>query len=132
MKIAFVGGKYRGETIHEVYENIQTAKRVSLDLWRMGYASLCPHLNTSFFDGAVYDGDDDLWLKGALVMLRRCDLLVLVYGWQGSAGARKEKDHADKWGIPTFEFPADVEYLKEYAHLNKDICQPEDTLKEGY
>lgn len=42
MKAAFVCGPYRSATIRGTVENIQHAEELALDLWRFGYAALCP------------------------------------------------------------------------------------------
>jgi hypothetical protein len=104
MLLAYVAGPYRdprGE--YFVGQNIRATADVAVELWRMGYAVLTPHLNTAFFGGAC---PDDVWLKGDLVMLRRCDLVVLVPGWQKSSGTRGEVAEARACGIPVFEWTA--------------------------
>jgi excisionase family DNA binding protein len=100
--VAYLAGPYRDPRgAYWVRENIRTAERVALQLWQHGLPTLCPHLNTALWDGA---GPDDLWLHGDLIMLSRCDLVILGPGWQHSPGAQAERAKADQIGIPVLEW----------------------------
>ncbi|MEW6047307.1 MAG: DUF1937 family protein [Bacillota bacterium] len=100
-EVAYVSGPYRAATPPGIWANIMRARDVAMDLWRMGYIAICPHLNTMLFDGIREDAD---WLAGDLEILRRCDLVVLVPGWRESAGARAEVEEARRRGIPVYEW----------------------------
>jgi hypothetical protein len=99
--LAYIAGPYRSATPSGIVANIRAAEAVAIELWRMGFAVLTPHLNTALMDGLC---PDEVWLKGDLVMLGRCDLLVLVPGWERSSGARAERTHAVLHGIPVYEW----------------------------
>ena len=101
MKIAYVAGKYRGKAPSDIYDNIAKARDVAIKLWKLGYATICPHLNTQFMDGIV---PDDSFLKGDLEIIERCDLVVVVDNWEDSEGAKAEVILANIKGIPAFEF----------------------------
>lgn len=103
MKIAFIAGPYRAPTIRAVVENIRAAEAVALDLWRLGYAVICPHLNSALLDGAV---PDEVFLAGDLELLARSDLVVALSTWSESVGARGEVEAAWARGIPVFEWPS--------------------------
>lgn len=104
MKVAYVAGPYRADTIHGVAQNIQKARNVALRLWKLGYAVICPHSNTAFFDVAC---PDSVWLEGNIEILKRCDLVVLVDGWENSAGTRREVEVAAAYGIPIYVYQND-------------------------
>ncbi len=57
-------------------------------------------MNTAFFGGAA---PDDIWLEGDLEILRRCDAVLCVDGWQSSKGATAEVGEARQRSIPVFE-----------------------------
>lgn len=101
MKLAYVAGPYRAASEWRVKQNIEAAERVAVMLWKLGFAVICPHKNTAFFGGIL---PDDVWLKGDLEIMRRCDLVVLVPGWETSAGARGEAEQAKRYGIPVYEW----------------------------
>ena len=104
MRLVYLAGPYRdarGE--YFVGQNIRAAASIAIELWRLGYAVITPHLNTAFFGGAC---PDEVWLEGDLVMMRRCDFVVLVPGWDKSSGTRAEVAEARRLGIPVCEWPA--------------------------
>ncbi len=110
MKVVYVAGKYRHPDPRGIVQNIRAAEAVALELWRMGFAVITPHLNTALFDGAA---PDDVWLRGDIEIMRRCDLIVLVEGWSESSGARRENATARMLGMPVYEWSKDVDLLGE-------------------
>lgn len=96
MKIAFISGSYRHETINGVLMNILKARAVSLKYWKKGYAVICPHLNAALMDGEM---PDDTWLEGDIEILKRCDVIVMIKGWEQSIGAKKELEVAIQNGL---------------------------------
>lgn len=99
--LCYVAGPYRDPRgPWFIQANIRAAETVALSLWQRGYPAICPHLNTAMMDGAAAD---EIWLAGDLVMLARCDAVVLVSGWQRSTGTRAEVEFARERGIPIFE-----------------------------
>lgn len=97
MTLAYVAGPFRASNAWEIEQNIRRAEEPALALWRMGYAVICPHTNTRFFQGAA---PDRVWLDGDLEMLRRCDLVVVTPDWRKSRGARAEVKLAVEEDIP--------------------------------
>jgi len=97
LKLVYVAGKYRGKTINETYENVALVREHSVKLWKLGYAVLCPHTNTSFMDGVM---PDQAFLDGTMEMLKRCDLIYMIPNWKQSSGAILEREYAQKNGIP--------------------------------
>ena len=105
MKLVYVAGAYRGRTHNDIAENIAAARAVATHLWSLGYAVICPHLNSAFMSGAA---PEDVFLNGGLEMVRRSDLVVLTDGWAGSQGTAREIEEARKHGIPIF---SDIEFV---------------------
>lgn len=100
MRICFLAGPYRAPTIRGVVLNVRAAESVAVELWKLGtVVPLCAHLNSALFDGIV---PDEVFLEGALELLRRSDAIVLAPGWRGSAGARAELAEAERLGLPVF------------------------------
>jgi hypothetical protein len=114
MKLAYVSGKYRDKRgPWYILQNIRAAETVALELWRMGFAVICPHKNTALFDGAV--PSDQVWLDGDLEMVRRSDLIVMIPEADDSEGARIEMREAIKHDISVYRWPRDIELLRELA-----------------
>jgi hypothetical protein len=104
MQVAFVTGPYRDQRgAFYIGENIGNARRIAAELWKMGFAVICPHLNTAHFDGLV---DDQTFLDGLIEILLRCDVVVMLRGHEDSEGTQAEIAAAKRAGIP-------VRYLDE-------------------
>ena len=109
MKIDFISGPYRPTNGKTTLENIRHAEKYAIKYWRLGYAVICPHLNTVHFDGLC---NDSVWLKGDIEILKRCDVIVLIPGWKESSGARKERETASKSGLEIIEEIEDAEVFE--------------------
>lgn len=99
-KVVFVSGKFTAGNSWEREQNIREAEQVALEIWRLGAAAICPHTNTRHFDGILpaqvfYDGD--------IAILRKCDAVFMVPGWENSIGAQDEHAVAYALGIPVFD-----------------------------
>jgi len=99
VKVIYIAGKYRGPTPWAVEQNIRAAAEVAARVWEMGHVALCPHTNSAHMEGVA---SDEAFLAGTLELMRRCDAVVLVPNWRGSAGARAEVEEADRLGLPVF------------------------------
>lgn len=112
-KLIYVAGPFRGKNNWDIECNVRRAEELALKVWQTpGFAALCPHTNTRFFQGAA---PDDVWLEGTLEMLRRCDGVVLTEFWERSSGARTEVREAINLGIPVYDNAGDLSIDR---HLN--------------
>ena len=91
MRVAYIAGPYRGKTIADVVQNIRFAESYAVKYWKLGFAVICPHMNTALFDGHA---EDSVWLAGGLEFVRRSDIIVMIPGWQRSSGSIKELELA--------------------------------------
>jgi Domain of unknown function (DUF4406) len=83
-EVLYVIGPYRAKTIREIVENIRRAEAVALKYWQKGYVVICPHTNSALFDGAI---TDEVILQGDIEIMKRCDGVVILPGWQKSSGS---------------------------------------------
>ena len=93
MKVAYVAGPYRADTIWGVKRNIRNAEKYAMKYWRLGYAVICPHANS-----ALFPGDPQMYLDGDIEILKRCDVIVMIPGWEKSQGAKDELEKASVLG----------------------------------
>ncbi|HYE77969.1 MAG TPA: DUF1937 family protein [bacterium] len=110
--VAYVAGPYRdGRGSFFVEQNIRAAEAIAVELWKMGFAVICPHANTRHFDGSA---PDSVWLEGDLEFVRRSDVLVTVPGWPRSVGARNEVNVARLADVPVLHWgsPAHILHLQ--------------------
>lgn len=92
----------------EQEQNIRKAENIALELWRNGFTAFCPHTMTRFYQGAA---EDDVWLKGDLVILKRCDAIVFCSGWEQSIGSNVEYDFSTKNAIPKFYVDLNMSWI---------------------
>jgi nucleoside 2-deoxyribosyltransferase len=103
MKLCYVAGAYRGYGDFEVFHNIIAARTVAERLWKMGYPTICPHLNSQFMSGLT---DEEVFIEGGKLMIEKCDMVVLVSpdSPEKSQGTKAEVNHAFDRGIPVMVF----------------------------
>lgn len=95
IRLAYIAGPYRSGHGRTILENCRNAEKVAIKYWKLGYAVICPHKNTEFFDGLA---DDSVWLEGDLEILKRCDVMVCMENYLESSGAAAEHEYAKKLG----------------------------------
>ena len=106
MKILYICGPY-GTTpvgydeIHGARYNINEASRYALEAARKGWAPLCPHKNTAGFQHAT-DISPEFWMEVCLSLLEKADAILMIPGWETSAGARRELELAHDLGLSIF------------------------------
>lgn len=106
IRLVYIAGPFRGANAWEVEQNIRRAEALCLEVWAAGFVGVCPHSMLRFFDGALAD---DVWLKGDIELLVRCDAVLLARGWRRSKGAEIEMGLAKDAGMPMFESVRDLE-----------------------
>ena len=91
-------------------KNINTARQTAIKVWEAGFTCLCPHLNTANFEKDCKCKYED-YIEGDLELLKVCDCLLMLKGWEDSNGARKEYKCALENEMLVF---SDLETLKRY------------------
>lgn len=99
MKLIYVAGAYRAKTDWRRQLNIVKAKVVGLQLLKKGYVPIIPHSMYANFDGEC---QDEVFLEADLTLLRVCEGVVLVPGWEESAGVEAELKEARSRQMPVF------------------------------
>lgn len=107
MKIVYIAGPFSATTELERNENCTRMERVAAEVWRLGAVAVNPNGNSRHLKDFI---PYRTILEGDLVLLSRCDAVMLVKGWATSHGALKEIAHAQSLGIPVF---------KSYVELRK-------------
>lgn len=123
--LVYVAGPYRDPrgTVF-VEENIRRAEEVAKELWKRGYAVICPHANTRHFDGLV---PSEEFIAGDLQIVCRCDLVVMLPDWQHSEGAKQEYLEAKDRGVPVVEWSKILQLrqlLQEVPEGVRPLLQP--------
>lgn len=109
MKVIYIAGKYRGPNAWAIEQNIRAAEDVAAQVWAAGHAALCPHANARhMLEGVTTEA---VALAGTLEMMRRCDAVIVVEGWEHSEGAKAEVAEANVIGLPIMYAWGDGYYL---------------------
>ena len=112
--LIYVAGPYSSNNLTVRDNYIANAERVSARLWELGFAVLCPHLNSRNFERITKVGYNE-FIEGYLTILRRCDIAIFLPGWQKSAGCLRELSFCKSRKIPAvFNF---AELWKEVKNL---------------
>lgn len=99
--LIYVAGRYRAATREAVAANIEAARQLGTQAARLGWYPVIPHANTAHMELELTH-PDYFWLSGTLELMTRCDAVVLVDGWESSAGTLGEIAKADALRIPVF------------------------------
>jgi len=112
LRVVYVAGPLFGPNDWEIRRNIHRAASLGYEVAKLGAYPVIPHTNT----GSVFIGtmSPEFWYAGTLELLRRCDAIILVSGWEESRGAVAEIAEAKRLNMPVFER---VEELKTWLAL---------------
>lgn len=99
--VLYVSGPYSGLDEDAIDVNIKKAGKIAQQLWDEGFTVFCPHTNTAHFshESTPYEG----YIEGDLVLVARCDAIVMIEDWQKSKGALIEKERAELLNLPVFD-----------------------------
>jgi len=100
LKLVYIAGPYRADTENGVHENIEAARKVAVEVWKLGAVAVCPQLNSAYMCGVV---PVERFLEGGLELVRRCDAVMLLRGWRGSIGSQSEFNLSVRLRIPQFD-----------------------------
>jgi hypothetical protein len=99
--LAYIAGPFSGKTRADVDANIARAVALGLEVAKLGVCPMIPHANTAhpeFEHVQPYQ----FWIAATMAQLRRCDIIVMVDGWERSSGATGEHAEAQLLKMPTF------------------------------
>lgn len=97
MMLIYIAGPYRAADAWRIAENVHRAETVATMVWEAGHYALCPHANARHASAHVTDTQ---YLAGTMEMMCRCDAVIVLPGYEGSAGTVGEIVEAGVRGIP--------------------------------
>ena len=101
MKLVYIAGPYRGLNHFETHRNINRAWEAAIAVIACpGCFPVVPHLNTAHMDESA---SPQYFLVGTLELMKRCDAVLLMEGWERSEGARAEYQKAKCLLMPIYK-----------------------------
>lgn len=97
LRVIYIAGPFRGAHAWAVAQNVHRAECVAYQVFESGHVALCPHTNTRHFDSSL---PDQVFIDGTLELMRRCDAVIVLPGWQKSQGTLGEIEEATRLGMP--------------------------------
>ncbi len=125
MKVCYLAGPYRGTSKNPIVNylqrqaNIHRAEKSARKLWADGWAVICPHCNSANFDNSA---PCQYFLDGYLEVVKRVDRVIILPGWIGSSGTRKEISTALDNKIPVYEIYAELDEVIMFP-INKTLLE---------
>jgi hypothetical protein len=109
-KLVYVAGPIRAKTTWDVTLNIRRAEEIATRMWREGVVAFCPHSHLMVSQDAITDEE---WIAGDLELVRRCDAIYMLPGWQDSDGSRDEYVCATRHGLTILQSWEDYERWRD-------------------
>lgn len=103
MKLIYIAAPYRAATKERRDLQVQAAKWAGVLIAELGFMPVLPTVNTYRYDEYAPGLGPDFWLAGTAELLRRCDGLFLVPGWEKSKGCQREFELAQELNIPIYQ-----------------------------
>jgi hypothetical protein len=109
MIVCYIAGPYTATKAGTVGQNIENARRVASEIRSHGMAAVVPHLESIGCEGSLdYEG----WIAHGVALMRKCDCVVLLEGWDASKGAQSELEDA-RWNSQPVFFSYSRGYLQD-------------------
>lgn len=103
--LIYLASPYRAETDFGVLQNINNASKIASELWGIGHYCFCPVMNSAMMHRTSHASAEH-FLEGDLVMLSKCDGIVMSPDWETSEGAKGEYAYAQEKGMLTWIWPS--------------------------
>jgi len=100
--LIYIAGPYTADTPEKIHQNITNALDMAAKVWQAGHVAIFPHGNTYHFEQRDIGLTNEDYINGDLDILRRCDAILMLEGWQTSKGAVKEHYKACQLNMPIY------------------------------
>jgi hypothetical protein len=98
-KLIYIAGPYSAATTDEIEINCQNAWRRGRDAALAGGFPVVPHMSSMHLHDRC---SLQFWLDGTMLLMRACDAVLLIKGWERSFGTKREVLDALDRGLPVF------------------------------
>ncbi len=114
----YIAGPYRGQTHDwrsyiEIDANINRAREAAKFCAENGLPFYCPHTHAAHFEVITPNLPPEFWYEMDSIYVALCSAILLVNGWEQSAGTLAETERAYRMGKLVF-LPNEREVLVEW------------------
>ncbi len=99
MKLVYVAGPFSADDGWGVAQNVHRAETAARAVLRLGAMPVTPHSIGARMAGTE---TQELWRAGTLALMRRCDAVLVLPGYEKSAGTLGEIEEAKRLRMPLF------------------------------
>lgn len=99
--VIYIAGPYSAATPEAIEANVAIARQAGIAVMQRGHVVLCPHTMTYGWDqetGLTYEH----FIRADLVLLERCDAILMVGDWRSSPGAIGELQFAREHDLAVY------------------------------
>ena len=115
MKLLYIAGQYSfpdkktwPDSRDRIDLNIAAARHAGAIAAERGWFPVIPHANTAHFERYCPMVSREFWLDGTMVLLSKCDAILMIQGYEDSAGAKKEEQFAKDRGMRIYRTTAEL------------------------
>jgi len=113
-KLIYIAGPYTSSDSKQKRANIDAAINAAVWCARSGIYYFCPHMNSAYFDDLAPDVPAAFFYNMDIVILAKCDVMLLLPGWEQSEGATNEYHYFARANKPIFYWPNEQELLLKW------------------
>ncbi len=104
----YLAGPYSAKCHTRQHLNIEQARCAMAAVVAKGHDGFCPHSMSANMDHDFPSISRERWLELDLHWLSMCHCILMLPGWESSAGAIGEKEAAERWGLPAYYRAGDL------------------------
>lgn len=96
--LVYIAGPFNAEDGLAIERNVRRAEDLAYEVAALGAMPACPHTNLRYPSRRLAK----FLYPATLELMRRCDAVIFVHGWEFSTGALGEHAEAKRLGMPLF------------------------------
>ena len=111
MRLVYTAGPITAQYPSDRFQSCITAWQYAIQIWKRGHGVICPQFNTLFMDSATIRYETFMDADYQMI-LRSCDVMLMLPGWTASKGASHERQLALANDVPVFYWDGLVDLWK--------------------